>query len=414
MTIDITPSIASSRFSPALGARHTKVADTADTGRSQRARPLRVLMILESDFMKQGGGGAESQVRTLAAHLVRLKQGVTVVVPMLARGPRAKTERCQKIPVARIAYPYWRVIGGGIMCARFAAFLIANRNRYDAWHVHIAHHLGAVACLLGPVLKKPVIVKISGFWELERGIVAQKRSVLTRLARACFQRATVLQAISTRIAHDLVEHGFPPERVVVLPNAVDTRRFSVESSAPDGTFSAVFVGRLVPEKDLSVLLRGWARAFRGQTDTRLKLVGRGPEEQALRELAASLGIADQVEFPGHCESVQDLLAQSHVGLLPSRVEGLSNTLLEYMASGLPTIATRVSGSEDFVDHGRSGWLFEVGDEQALAEHLRNAYSMERGALRELGREARRTIERKATLEIVVERLMQLYREPISA
>ncbi|HET9931004.1 MAG TPA: glycosyltransferase, partial [Polyangiaceae bacterium] len=347
----------------------TALPDTTAKPRSERARPLRVLMILESDFMKQGGGGAESQVRTLAAHLVKLKQGVTVVVPMLARGSQVKTERCQKIPVARIQYPYWRVIGGGIMCARFAAFLIANRNRYDAWHVHIAHHLGAVACLLGPLLNKPVIVKISGFWELERGIVAQKRSLLTKLARACFQRATVLQAISTRIAHDLVEQGFPEDRVVVLPNAVDTRRFHVESAPPEGPFTAVFVGRLVPEKDLTVLLRGWARAFRGQTDTRLMLVGRGPEEQSLRALAGELGIAEQVAFLGHCDSVQDLLARSHIGLLPSRVEGLSNTLLEYMASGLPTIATRVSGSEDFVDHERSGWLFEVGDEQALADHL---------------------------------------------
>ncbi|MFZ5892884.1 MAG: glycosyltransferase family 4 protein [Myxococcota bacterium] len=388
----------------------TRFEDSTTANRAG-VRPLRVLMILESDFTKRGGGGAESQVRTLALQLVRLKQRVTVLTPLLARGPQIKVERCYGLPVGRVSYPRWKIIGGGIMCARFAAFLLANRNRYDAWHVHIAHHLGAVACVIGAAFNKPVIVKISGFWELEHGIMAPQRGLIGKAARLCFQRASVLQAISTRIANDLIAQGFPADRIVVLPNAVDTSRFSGErrGRAPGAPFTAVFVGRLVPEKGLPTLLEAWASAFSGRSDVRLRLLGGGVLEKPLRELVQKLGISQQVEFLGHQDRVEDILAEADVGVLPSRIEGLSNTLLEYMASGLPVLATRISGSEDFVEPGQNGWLFEVGDVNGLSQHLQAAAGMPSEQLLELGRNARRAVETRATLDLIVGRLLSLYR-----
>ena len=64
------------------------------------------------------------------------------------------------------------------MCLRFAAFLLGHGRRYDAWHVHIGHHLGAVTCLVGALVGKPVVVKISGCWELEQGVMAPGRRKL--------------------------------------------------------------------------------------------------------------------------------------------------------------------------------------------------------------------------------------------
>ena len=71
-------------------------------------------MVLESDFTPQGGGGAESQVRTLALHLLRLGQQVTVVTPLLARGRQVTAERCERIPVGRIRYPRLPTLGAAV------------------------------------------------------------------------------------------------------------------------------------------------------------------------------------------------------------------------------------------------------------------------------------------------------------
>ncbi|HLK91673.1 MAG TPA: glycosyltransferase family 4 protein [Polyangia bacterium] len=374
------------------------------------ARRLRVLMVLESDFLPKGGGGAESQLRTVALHLQRTGQRVAVVTPLLARGPQRTAERSLGIPVGRIRYPRLPGIGGAVMCLRFAMFLLGRGRRYDAWHVHIGHHMGAIACLIGSLIGKPVVVKISGWWELEQGVMSPSAKPLARLARRWLKRASTVQAISTRIAGELGRHGFPAERVLVLPNAVDTSRFRVRTAlrAPGAPFTAVFVGRLVPEKGLSTLLDAWAQAFAGRSDVRLRLVGGGPQEPALRAQAERLSIAGQVEFLGHRDRVEEVLAEADVGLLTSRIEGLSNTLLEFMASGLPTVASRVSGSEDFVVPGQNGWLFSVGDTAGLASALREAQALPPDRLAALGQKARADVEAKASLPTVVGRLIALY------
>ena len=375
------------------------------------APPLRILMVLESNFTKRGGGGAESQLRTIALALKRAGQRVAIVTPLSANGPQLTVERCYGLPVGRVKYPRVRLIGAGIMNLRFAAFLVQNRHRYDAWHVHIGHNMGALACLIGSLVGTPVVVKISGWWELEAGLLAPDRGFFGRIARGWLKRATVVQAISTRVAAELEKHGFPKERILVLPNAVDTARFGVgaASRAPGRPFVAVYVGRLVPEKDLTTLLAGWAQAFAGRADVRLRLVGGGPLEAELRALADRLGVGGQVEFLGHRDQVEEVLAEAHVGVLPSRIEGLSNTLLEFMACGLPAIASRVSGSEDFVRPGRNGWLHPVGDVAALAACLREAEALPAERLVELGRNARADVESQASLPLVVGRLMELYR-----
>jgi glycosyltransferase involved in cell wall biosynthesis len=231
------------------------------------------------------------------------------------------------------------------------------------------------------------------------------------MGRRWLRKATAVQAISTRIAKELEKRGFPAERINVLPNAVDTSRFKVRFPlrAAGQRFVAVFVGRLVPEKDLTTLLDAWAQAFEGRNDVTLRLVGKGSEEKALRERAEKLGIAHQIEFLGHSDRVEEVLAEAHIGVLPSRIEGLSNTLLEFMSSGLPVVASQVSGSEDFVVTGSNGWLVPVSDVTALAAALREAEALPSAKLDTLGRNARTTVEEAASLDRVVGRLMTLYR-----
>lgn len=375
------------------------------------AQPVRVLMILESGFPVRGGGGAESQVRTLALELIRRGHRVTVLTPRVGNAPQARVERCWGIPVCRLAYPRVRGLGRLVLWLRLLAFLRGHGRRYDAWHVHIAHYLGAIACRLGAAVGTPTIVKVSGWWELERGLLAPHIGRLARIGRHWLRRASALQAISQRIAAELARAGFPRERILALPNAVDTGRFArlPRPAAGDDRLDVLFVGRLVPEKDLPSLLEAWTRAFPERGRARLRLAGGGPLEASLRAGAEQLGIASEVEFLGHRDDVEALVADSELGVLTSVSEGLSNTLLEFMAGGLPVIASRVSGSEDIVAGGRNGWLFAPGDVGALADALRAAAALRGPGLAALGRQARADIEQYAGLDAVLGRLLALYR-----
>jgi glycosyltransferase involved in cell wall biosynthesis len=168
----------------------------------------------------------------------------------------------------------------------------------------------------------------------------------------------------------------------------------------------VFVGRLVPEKGLDSLLHAWATARR--PGWRLRLVGGGGEDGALRALAATLGVADSVDLPGPSDAVERELASADIGILPSRFEGLSNTLLEYMAAGLPVIATRISGSEDLVIPRRNGWLCDVDDVAGLAAALAEAMDLTPQTRRAMGDAARADVLAKASVPAVIAQLMPLY------
>jgi glycosyltransferase involved in cell wall biosynthesis len=375
-------------------------------------QPVRVLMVLESHFPVYGGGGAESQVRTLALRLRERGHRVTVLTPMSDPDVLPlRIERHEGIPVFRIPYPRIRLFGSLVLWMRLIAFLYRHGRRYDAWHVHIAHHLGALTCMMGPRVGRTVVVKISGWWELKKGLL-RDGGVLPFIGRRWLKRASALQAISHRIEGELLRQGFARERIVALPNAIDTRRFGVRplpEVVVQEPLNAIFVGRLVPEKGLDVLFDAWARAFARSGRARLRLVGAGPLEGALREQAERLGIASQIEFLGHRSDVEALLREADFGVLTSTIEGLSNTLLEFMASCVPVIASKVSGSEDFIVTGRNGWLFPVGDRDALAACLGHAAALGRSGLYALGCQARADVASRADLDVVIDRLLALYR-----
>jgi len=372
-------------------------------------RPLHVLMVLESCFPSPDGGGAEAQVRTLANALRAKGHKVTVLTPLTTTGPQQVVGRVDRVPVCRLRYPHLPLVGGPLLWMRLALFLWTRRKRYDAWHVHIAHHLGAVCSLLGSWMGKPVVLKVSGWWELERGVLARKAPPLSRVAYRCLLRASAWQAISRRIAASLVAKGIPSTRIASIPNAVDTARFRgiVRTTSLSPRF--VFIGRLVPEKGLDTLLYAFAEALRSCTGARLRLVGAGPLAESLATLTNELGIADQVDFCGHRDDIEAVLADADIGVLTSRIEGLSNTLLECMAAGLPMVASRVSGSEDLVRTGDNGWLFEPDDRSALACCLVEAAALPIEQRLAMGIRARESVEQHAGLNRVIDSLVSLYR-----
>lgn len=372
-------------------------------------RPLRVLMLLESLF--PGLGGAEIQVGTLALALQARGHRVCVLMPRLEPEQTPGRDDWRGVELYRIDYPRLRLLGGLLLQLKMLLWLLRHRREFDAVHVHVAHRMGAVATPLCRLLGKPVVLKFSGWWEFQRGSL-RPQGLMPKLLRLGLKYASAVQAISRRIGDDVRAKGFDPDRVHWVANAVDPSRFlGFEPARRAGAVPrrAVFVGRLVPEKGLDTLFEAWARCFAGRSDWRLRLVGEGADEAALRARAQSLGIAEQVEWVGPSREVEAHLAESDVGLLPSRHEGLSNTLLEYMSAALPVVGTRISGTEDFVLTGQTGWLCEPDDVEGLAAALAAMAAVDDAARAALGAAARQRVLQHAALDAVVGRLLQLYR-----
>jgi glycosyltransferase involved in cell wall biosynthesis len=375
------------------------------------ARPvaLHILMLLGGAYPPPHGGGMELQVRTLAKGLRQRGHRVTVMAPCVARGPQRRIDRLDGVPVCRLPYPRLPLVGGVWLMFRQALFLWSKGRRYDAWHVHSPRRLAAVAALLGSGMERPrVVIKVSSAEQVETGNLAMRPTLLARVTFHCLRKADAWQAISRRIANALADRGIPAARIAAIPNAVDIRRFHPERHVASARPRFLFIGRLVPEKNLFALLDAFAALVRSHPEAQLRIVGDGRLETALKNHACGLGIQGSVDFAGHRDDIEALIADADVGVLPSTVEGLSNTLLECMAGGLPMIASRVSGSEDLVTPA-NGWLFEPADVAGLVACLTEAATLPSTQRREMGARARATIERHATLPGVLDRMLALYR-----
>lgn len=371
-------------------------------------RRMHVLMVLESSYPAPRGGGAEGQVRTLARGLRARGQRVTVLAPMLARGPQQPVGRVDGVPVCRLRSPRIRVLGTLWLWMSAARFLWRRRHRYDAWHVHIAHHLAGLCALMGQLLDKRVLTKVAGSWELEHGTLSPSPKPLDRLAGYGLRQTETWQAISRRMAATLAARGIPPARIAAVPNAVDTDRFRHLHPPHDAPPRFLFIGRLEPEKCLDGLLDAFAAVVPRHPEASLRIVGSGRLREELGQQMRDLRIEQWVEFAGHHDDIAADLAWANVGVLCSRIEGLSNTLLESMASGLPMVASRISGNEDFVRDGENGWLFEAGDAVGLARALDCAAATPAPERRAMGEEARATVRRQAGIEQIVTRLLTIY------
>jgi glycosyltransferase involved in cell wall biosynthesis len=221
-------------------------------------------------------------------------------------------------------------------------------------------------------------------------------------------------AISAETEAELVAHGFVADRIVRIPNGVDSNRFA---PAPDPERARVqagldretvlFLGRLDGQKGLDTALAAWTRVTARRPTARLAIAGDGPLRPALEARAGELGVGETVRFLGLRPDSERLLQASQVFVLPSRSEGMSNSLLEAMATGVGCVATRVGGNSELLEHGVSGLLIPPGDAVALAEAV--LAILEDAALeKRLGMAARATVMERYRMDRVVQQYADLY------
>jgi glycosyltransferase involved in cell wall biosynthesis len=164
----------------------------------------------------------------------------------------------------------------------------------------------------------------------------------------------------------------PDHRIMVIPNGVTLHKDANRRPEPTDPPAILCVGRLQPQKDHDTLLRAFAHLAE-RRPCRLLLAGDGPLQPKLERLAATLGIADRVEFLGHVEDPGPLYAMARLTVLASRFEGFPNVLIEALAHGCPVVSTDCpTGPADVIDSPEIGLLARVGDPSDLAEKLDSA------------------------------------------
>ncbi len=211
--------------------------------------------------------------------------------------------------------------------------------------------------------------------------------------------------------------GINEQKVVQIINGVDTGRFKPAEEKQEAkkkfgfkpdSFVIGIVGRLDPVKDHETLFK----AFKVFSDNNSKssclvVIGTGQLEERLKAIVKELDISQQVIFTGGTDRAPEFYRCMDVYVLPSIFEGISNTILEAMASGLPVITTRVGCNTELVEDGKTGFLFNPGDYRSLAEKI-TAYFKNPSLVREHGLAGRARTEKDFSLSVMVKKYERIY------
>lgn len=249
---------------------------------------------------------------------------------------------------------------------RLVARYIRRYGVPDVIHAQAALWAGRVAVHVGRALGRPAVVTEHSSAVMREALKPGERQEVIRV----YQQADAVLAVS-RVLQESVDRLAGRPRGPVVPNAVDFEFFE-RPAAPRrrSPFTYLCVCNLVANKQVDRLIAAFSRASVRCPDSRLVIVGDGPETDRLRQLAGQSGVGRLVDFVGGAspEGVRAQLWNANVLVLPSAFETFGVVLVEALATGIPVIATRCGGPEDIVEPGL-GLLVEGDDDDALADAM---------------------------------------------
>jgi glycosyltransferase involved in cell wall biosynthesis len=356
-------------------------------------------------------GGAESVLGELARELVRQGHEVTVLTARWeSNWPAA--ERVDDVEIVRIPFRQIRFWGTWRFMRALKRWLIEHGRQFDVWYVSMLKHCAWVAVSSSGRCRVPVVLRPEGSGPT--GDVAwQEHALGGKLIRGRCRRAAALVANSSHVRAELEQAGMPPGRIRDIPNGVPVpptldeidrgawrQRLGLKVTAP----VAVFTGRLSPEKGLTDLIGAWKRVQAALPDAQLVIVGSGPQEHELRELAAE---KPNIIWAGATQQPQRYLNAADLFVLPSHEEGMSISLLEAMATALPIVASDIPGNRGLIESGRHGLLVPPKRPDQLAKSILlqlQAKTLAAG----MGRAARQRVEEEFSITLMARRHVELF------
>ena len=293
-------------------------------------------------------------------------------------------------------------------------------ERSDARLLHI--YFGHIAVHLLPLIEQWARPSVVSFHGADVGVDLEKpayRAAAVRMLNAV--RLILVRSESLREA--LVRLGCSSEKIRIQRTGIplDDFPFQARSWPTDGAWKFLQACRLISKKGLQTSLRAFASFSRDHPRAHFTIAGEGPLLAELQKSAGDLQIADRVTLTGFVSQPQlrELFYRSHIFLHPSETaadgnqEGVPNSMLEAMASGLPVFATTHGGIPEAIEHGVSGILVAERDTTALTaallDHARNTES-----LTSLGRGGAEAVAKKFEQKAQVEQLERSYFEAIAA
>ncbi len=348
-----------------------------------------------------GGGGAERHLEQFITLVDYDKFNVDVIQFGMgvkkARIPPYRSEQATLYLLPGAVHP---LSPRGIRRA-LKVFGIMRSKRYDCV-LSFFETSDLVAALLGPLagIKKRISNRRDTGFRLS--------PLMQRVYRFINPRFTHFVAVSDAVKSSLIAANVPSSKILTIYNAVQLPAYSADArqrvrgelDLPADALVISIVASLFPVKDHATLLNAAAPLIKNDPSVYLLLIGSGPEQARLADIADKFRITDHVVFTGHRDDIPEMLAATDIFALSSLTEGLSNALLEAMAAAKPVVVTAVGGNPEVVRDEVDGFLVPAGDAEAFTRAFERLLSS--SILRnELGRNARDRVQATFSIDTML-------------
>lgn len=358
-------------------------------------------------------GGLEKKVLNLASHLIHKGFSVEVVTSRFYHDWLAN-EFVKNVPVTRLPSPRIKIFGAAVFLFYLLKYLSKNRHRYSIIHTFQVGYCSAFAISIGNLLRKKTVLNLSGSGH-SGDIKRNSRTPWGIIFLLLCRRAKQIVALNREMIKELHTVFYKDNFITLIPNGVNVwayqknyQRSTLRKKLGIGAEKIIlYTGRLAQEKGVDFLVRAYATVAPSFL-TRLYILGDGPERKKLKALIEQLQISDRVVMLPAVEEVLSFLQIADIFVMPSHSEGISNSILEAMACGVPVIATGTPGNVDLIEDGVTGLLVPPGDITEMSAALTTLLTNSEKA-QNLSRQAHNMVQHNYDIGIMVNRYIALYK-----
>lgn len=373
----------------------------------------RILLIINGFYPKVGG--SEKQAQMIAKGFESNGCKVQILTLQLEQ-KWPQVEQLDGINIRRISYPKIPLLGELISLAKTGWYLATTAKKWDVYYVVIVEYMAAIAAYVGKLIGIPVVLKFTGLGKL--GVQYIETRKFSWFLKKMIGKADAFVGVTEKMKEEIEKYGFDREKIQLIPNAVDTvancytsedkKRHLKKVLNIENKKTVIFAGRFVEVKDIPTLLLAWRQTIEKiNNEAQLVLLGDGPLLKHMKKFSQKLGIEESVYFLGNRKDIHLFMQASDVGVISSKSEGLSNTLLEMMANQLVIVATDIEGNRSVIINKENGLLFPPEDVEVLSRMMSEVINnIEEYNL--LGVNAGQLIKEKYSISCIVNNYKKLF------
>lgn len=402
----------------------------ADTNTSHNNEKFKIKVCMITPLFPPDYAGGSKQALTLCKELRKKAINIFVIAGCVDDVNMVKKANMEGIETFRICRHkkdgFFNMLSYGL---RILFILIKQRSDYDVIHVHGIRYYIFIALIPAKIFGKKIIAKMSLVGSDDPFSI--KKRPFGFLQLRLISHADKIISISSELSHRYRKSQLPIEKLVEISNGVDTEKFrplSISKKSqlrdklglPKDKIIVSFIGIIDYRKGVDLLASAWELVSQNYKNCHLLLVGPKTKEEAevvdekfvhMVEKRFANARLTNITFTGFVPNVEEYLQTSDIFVLPSRREGLPNTLLEAMSCGLACIATKLPWGEDIIEHGKDGFLMGRDDSKNLSE-LICLLTKDSKLRKNIGKNARKKILNDFSANVVASKYELVYKDLI--